>query len=145
VFSFGVVLLELLCARQPIGNSLEDHSEWNLADKVRNTLQAGDIESILDPVVMSCQPNMDSVWKVAELAIQSVEPKGVHRPFMRDVVRELREAIVLEAGHSHASYSSGQSSNFVNTARPAQHGRDYSNVSDPSVTFDEYAMGPQVR
>jgi len=87
---------------------------------------------------------MDSVWKVAQIAIQSVEPKGVDRPSMRDVVRELEEAIVLEAEHSHASYSSEQSSNLVNTGRPALHGQDYPNVSDASVNILDYTM-PQGR
>lgn len=99
VYSFGVVLLELLCGNQPIDNNLEDKSKQHISEKVRNCLHTSNIESILDPVVKSCHPNMNSVWKVAEVAIQSVEPKGMHRPFMRDVVQELREAIVLETGH----------------------------------------------
>lgn len=143
MFSFGVVLLELLCGRQPIDNTLEDRSQWNINDKVRRSLQAGDIDSILDPVVKRCNPNMDSVWKVAEVAIQSVEPKGVHRPFMRDVVKELREAIVLETGNSQLyavdQYGSSQG------PRPVPRYQDNSSNSDLSVNFDQFKQGPQVR
>jgi len=143
VFSFGVVLLELLCGRQPIDNTLEDRSQWNINDKVRRSLQAGDIDSILDPVIKRCNPNMDSVWKVAEIAIQSVEPKGLHRPFMRDVVKELREAIVLETGHSQ-SYTTDQYGSSQGP-RPVPRYQDNSSNSDLSVNFDQYKQGPQVR
>ena len=91
VYSFGVVMLELLCGRPPIDNTLENKSEW-YNDKVRTSLQAGDIDSILDPAVRRCQPNMDSVWKMAEIAIQSVKPKRLHRPSMDIVVEELRKS-----------------------------------------------------
>ncbi|KAG0629756.1 hypothetical protein M758_1G127600 [Ceratodon purpureus] len=151
VFSFGVVLLELLCGRQPIDNTLEDRSQWNINDKVRRSLQAGDMDSILDPAIKNAHPNMDSVWKVAEIAIQSVEPKGVHRPYMRDVVKELREAIQLELGHSGAytsDYSNNSGTQFqgrrpsnLQTSAP-----DHSNASLDSMNFSEtYQQGPHVR
>lgn len=91
---------------------------------------------------------MDSVWKVAEIAIQSVEPKGVHRPYMRDVVRELREAIVLETGHSQA-YSDQFSdvSTIQPGPRPVPKVEDHSNASasDTSLNFESSKQGPQVR
>lgn len=78
--------------------------------QVRKSLEVGNIEAVLDPSVMKLNPNMESVWRVAELAIQSVEPKGVYRPFMRDVVRQLREAFDLEMGGKE-TYSSKSQSN----------------------------------
>jgi hypothetical protein len=75
--------------------------------QVRKSLEVGNIEAILDPSIKKENPNIESVWKIAELAIQSVEPKGIHRPFMRDVVREIREACDLEMGvkETHSSNS----------------------------------------
>jgi len=56
---------------------------------VRFNLQEGNINKILDPIVKASNPNLASIWKVAEIAIQCVEPKAVHRPIMTKVVEEL--------------------------------------------------------
>ncbi|XP_024374635.1 probable LRR receptor-like serine/threonine-protein kinase At1g67720 [Physcomitrium patens] len=149
VFSFGVVLLEVLCGRQPINNGLPDKSQSNIVEWVRNSLLAGDIESILDPAVRDCHPNMDSVWKVAELAIQCVEPRGIHRPWMRDVVKELREAIVLEDGDSGAFSEMDRSNNTGTSIIPAAFKRgnsdDHYFVMDSSSNLEQINVGPQVR
>ena len=101
VFSFGVVLLELLTGRQPLqpsDNPLGPHA-WTLYDWVRTALQTGDnaaLVDILDPVVKASQPNIEAVWKAVECALGCVEPKSTHRPTMATVVLELRGAIALE-------------------------------------------------
>ncbi len=43
--------------------------------------------------------NLDSIWTVAEIAIQCVEPKAIHRPIMTKVVEELRAAITFQEGN----------------------------------------------
>nr|PNR63245.1 hypothetical protein PHYPA_001670 [Physcomitrium patens] len=75
VYSFGVVMLEILCARAPNDNTL-----------TRNCVQAGDVERILDPVLLRCVSDMEAVWRVAETAIMCVEPRGKFRQTMQDVV-----------------------------------------------------------
>ncbi|CAM6004209.1 unnamed protein product [Sphagnum balticum] len=30
VFSFGIVLLEIICGRQPINTALQDRNQWNI-------------------------------------------------------------------------------------------------------------------
>ena len=88
--------------------------------QVRKSLELGNIEAILDPSIKKWNPNMESVWKVAELAIWCVEPKGIHRPFMRDVVRELREAWDLEMKdkktHSSNSQPTSNSDGYESTS-----------------------------
>lgn len=56
-------------------------------------------------------PNPDGLWKVAEVAMNCVEPKGVHRPVMSEVVQELRAALALEP--THLDYPLEASSNDV--------------------------------
>jgi len=46
--------------------------------------------------VTASNPNMDVILKVAEIAMQSVEPKAVHRPTMTEVVQELQAALTIE-------------------------------------------------
>jgi hypothetical protein len=38
---------------------------------------------------------LDSVWKVVDIAMQSVEPKSINRPTMRKVVDELQQALAM--------------------------------------------------
>ncbi len=62
----------------------------------------------MDPIVKASNPNLDALWKVAEIAIQCVEPKAIHRPIMTKVVEKLRTAINLQEGNALPSnYSHG--------------------------------------
>ncbi|XP_024374859.1 probable LRR receptor-like serine/threonine-protein kinase At1g67720 isoform X2 [Physcomitrium patens] len=101
VFSFGVVLLELITGRLPVDRSKP--TEWNICDWVRASLAQGNIEAILDPAVRASHPNVDALWKVAEIALQSVEPRSKHRPTINEVVLELTGAIALEGSASNDS------------------------------------------
>jgi hypothetical protein len=67
---------------------------------VRSNLQAGNIDKILDPIVKASNPQLDALWKVAEIAIQCVEPRSIHRPTMTKVVEELRAAVLQEGLNS---------------------------------------------
>lgn len=58
-------------------------------------MQAGDLHEIVDPRLQS-DYSVESMWKVVEVAMTSVEPKGGHRPDMQEVVQELREAVAME-------------------------------------------------
>lgn len=63
--------------------------------QVRNSVESGNIEMILDPLVQTSNATHDAVWKVVDVALRSVEPKSVHRPTMREVVDELRQAVTM--------------------------------------------------
>jgi hypothetical protein len=58
--------------------------------------QESNINNILDPIVKVSNPNLDAIWKVAEIANQCVEPKTIHRPIMTKVVEELRATITFQ-------------------------------------------------
>ena len=62
---------------------------------MRPHLQAGNLQEIVDPDLQS-DFSLDSMWKVIEVAMASVEPKEGHRPNMQEVVQELREAASME-------------------------------------------------
>lgn len=43
------------------------------------------------------KPSQNALWKVAEIALQSVEPNGIHRPpTMTSVLQELHLAMTME-------------------------------------------------
>ncbi|KAH9532386.1 hypothetical protein CY35_19G090500 [Sphagnum magellanicum] len=104
VYGFGVVLLEIISGRMPIDPTLPDRNAWNLCEWVRSNLQVGTIDKILDPIVKASNPQIEVLWKVAEIAIQCVEPRSIHRPTMTKVVEELRAA-VLQEGLNSSKYS----------------------------------------
>jgi len=89
VYSYGVVLLELLSGRKPVDMSQPPGQE-NLVAWARPLLTTKEgLESIIDP---SLGPNVpfESVAKVAAIASMCVQPEVSHRPFMGEVVQALK-------------------------------------------------------
>lgn len=64
--------------------------------QVRHQLELGNVEAIVDPALNKAY-NIASMWKVADIAMYSVEPEAKHRPAMSEVVKELEDALFLEA------------------------------------------------
>ncbi|KAJ3678978.1 hypothetical protein LUZ61_021142 [Rhynchospora tenuis] len=93
VYSFGVILLEIVTGKSPIIEGPEG-SRSNLTQFVQERLSKGNIESILDPN-MRGQYNINSIWKVANLALRCTDSPA-RRPDMTKIVRELEETMNLE-------------------------------------------------
>ncbi|CAD6269786.1 unnamed protein product [Miscanthus lutarioriparius] len=108
VYSFGVVLLELITG-QPPAVTITSTDRIHIALWVRQKLSMGNIESIVDPR-MEGEYDVNSVWKVAELALQCKEQPSRERPTMTHVVMELKETLELDALHAMGYYSSVPSS-----------------------------------
>ncbi|XP_027334657.1 receptor-like serine/threonine-protein kinase ALE2 isoform X2 [Abrus precatorius] len=89
VYSYGVVLLELLTGRKPVDFSQPPGQE-NLVTWVRPLLTSKEgLQMIIDPFV---KPNIsvDTVVKVAAIASMCVQPEVSQRPFMGEVVQALK-------------------------------------------------------
>ncbi|CAI5946674.1 unnamed protein product [Closterium sp. NIES-65] len=91
VFSFGVVLLELISGQQPIDlNRPQQH--WSIIDWVsgfdwvssvvwsRNHLQQGNIRAVADPTLLPHEWDEEAMWRVAEVGMVCVEPKSLNCP-----------------------------------------------------------------
>ncbi|KAG6733432.1 hypothetical protein I3842_01G225500 [Carya illinoinensis] len=89
VYSYGVVLLELLTGRKPVDLSQPPGQE-NLVAWARPLLTNEEgLETIIDPAIKS-NISFNSVAKVAAIASMCVQPEVSHRPFMGEVVQALK-------------------------------------------------------
>ncbi|XP_043704517.1 receptor-like serine/threonine-protein kinase ALE2 isoform X2 [Telopea speciosissima] len=89
VYSYGVVLLELLTGRKPVDMS-QPQGQENLVAWARPLLTSKEgLEMIIDPA-LGPSVSFDSVAKVAAIASMCVQPEVSHRPFMGEVVQALK-------------------------------------------------------
>ncbi|CAL4898566.1 unnamed protein product [Urochloa decumbens] len=129
VYSFGVVLLELITG-QPSSVPVSNSESIHVAQWVRQKLSEGDITGIADPR-MGFEYEVNSVWKVTELALQCKEQPSRKRPTMTDIVLELKECLELEVSHalsydsssvpSTANNLSATSADLQSDAQASQH------------------------
>ncbi|KAH9535432.1 hypothetical protein CY35_17G053100 [Sphagnum magellanicum] len=108
VFSFGVVLLEMITGRMPMDPTIQHRNYSNTSKWVEANLQKGNINEILDPIIKASNPNPETIWKVLELALQCIKHRGNQRPAMNEVVQELRIAIDMENSlplHNHSEFN----------------------------------------
>uniref|UniRef100_A0A0D9XVM1 non-specific serine/threonine protein kinase n=1 Tax=Leersia perrieri TaxID=77586 RepID=A0A0D9XVM1_9ORYZ len=94
VYSFGVVLLVLITA-QPAIIPISDTVKKNIVLWVHERLAEGDIEGVTDPRIRG-DCDLNSVWKVADLALHCTRREGRDRPTMTEVAEGIRESLQLE-------------------------------------------------
>ncbi|XP_050228643.1 probable receptor-like protein kinase At2g23200 [Mercurialis annua] len=94
VYAFGVVLLEVLCARPPIVSSSR-REEINLAEWGMIWQKKGQLEKIADPL-LGGQINPSSLRKFGEITERCLKLQGADRPTMLDVCWDLQYALQLQ-------------------------------------------------
>ncbi|XP_043805659.1 receptor-like serine/threonine-protein kinase ALE2 isoform X2 [Manihot esculenta] len=89
VYSYGVVLLELLSGRKPVDMS-QPPGEENLVTWARPLLTSREgLEQLVDPSLAGTY-DFDDMAKVAAIASMCVHPEVTNRPFMGEVVQALK-------------------------------------------------------
>ncbi|KAK4272982.1 hypothetical protein QN277_021460 [Acacia crassicarpa] len=89
VYSYGVVLLELLTGRKPVDMSQPPGQE-NLVTWARPLLTSREgLEQLVDPSLAGSY-DFDDMAKVAAIASMCVHPEVTQRPFMGEVVQALK-------------------------------------------------------
>lgn len=89
VYSYGVVLLELLSGRKPVDMSQPPGQE-NLVTWARPLLTTKEgLEMLVDPALKGTF-SFDNMARVAAIASMCVQPEVSHRPFMGEVVQALK-------------------------------------------------------
>ncbi|KAF5738052.1 hypothetical protein HS088_TW13G00946 [Tripterygium wilfordii] len=94
VFSFGVVLLEIVSGREPL-NIQRPRNEWSLVEWAKPYIRESKIDEIVDPSIKGGY-HAEAMWRVVEVALACIEPFSAYRPCMADIVRELEDALIIE-------------------------------------------------
>ncbi|KAL2651406.1 hypothetical protein R1flu_019534 [Riccia fluitans] len=102
VFSFGVVMLEVACGREPILVSLRGDPDANIIHWARKLFQNGDMEGLVDHRLKS-NYSMSAMGRLVELAISCVDQFGRNRPTMSEIVGGITEIMQMESSSEFAS------------------------------------------
>ena len=94
MYSFGVVLLELITGRPPV-IPVSDSVNVQVGEWVQQSLDHGTMESIVDARMVG-DYDINSVWKAADLALHCKRDASRERPTMAEVVAQLKECLELE-------------------------------------------------
>ena len=90
VYSYGVILLELLTGKEPTRDDFKDVEGGNLVGWVRGAIKRGDAPAALDPEVCKV-PWKPMMLKVLHIANLCTAEDPVRRPTMLQVVKFLKD------------------------------------------------------
>ncbi|XP_061339877.1 receptor-like protein kinase HERK 1 [Gastrolobium bilobum] len=96
IYSFGVVMFEVLCGRPVIDPSLP-REKVNLVEWIMKCKERSTIEEIVDPrLAVAGQIKSESLQIFVEIAKKCLVEHGINRPNMGDVLWHLEYALRLE-------------------------------------------------
>ncbi|KAK7344370.1 hypothetical protein VNO77_13894 [Canavalia gladiata] len=156
VYSYGVVLLELLTGRKPVDMS-QPNGQENLVTWARPILRDKDrLEELADPRLGGRYPKEDFV-RVCTIAAACVAPESSQRPTMGEVVQSLKMVQRITEYHDPALASSntrpnlrqssttyesdGTSSMFSSGPYSGLSAFDYDNISRTAVFSEDLHEG----
>lgn len=93
VFSFGVVLLEIMTGRAAILKSI--HEKVHIIEWVSSMMgDDGEIDGIMDAKLQGEYDN-EAARKIVDVAMACVAPSSVNRPTMNQVMMELKQCLPM--------------------------------------------------
>ncbi|XP_078164159.1 protein kinase superfamily protein isoform X3 [Carex rostrata] len=138
VYSYGVVLLELLTGRKPVDMSQPSGQE-NLVTWARPLLtNVDDLKQIIDPELGPDVP-FDRIAKAAAIASMCVQPEVAHRPSMSEVVQALK--LVCNLSDEYKDYGTCSHELMVHAARILGNG---SGIEAERILLSEMFSSPPV-
>ncbi|PWZ33871.1 putative LRR receptor-like serine/threonine-protein kinase [Zea mays] len=107
MYSFGIILLELISGCPPISTTAFGDNFRNIGPWAKFYYESGDIEAIIDPSISTAAEYQDvqSVWKIAEAAVRCIDAEPRKRPCMPEVVKEIQDALALERAAAETTTS----------------------------------------
>ncbi|KAL0311709.1 UNVERIFIED_CONTAM: Receptor-like protein kinase FERONIA [Sesamum calycinum] len=136
VYSFAVVLLEVLCARPAIIPSLPKE-QVNLAEWAKFCYRKGTFEQIIDSNLKD-QIAPECLKKFVETAIHCISDKGIDRPAMSDVLWMLEFAMQQQEGADGRGSDKADGGDSFFAASPSL---PLLAVGEPDTTDEEMLWG----
>ncbi|XP_055961717.1 LRR receptor-like serine/threonine-protein kinase IOS1 [Mercurialis annua] len=93
VYGFGIVILEIITGKCAIIQTRDENT--HISQWVKLMLERGDMKNIVDPKLCG-EFDVNSAWKVVELAMACVSETSAQRPSMSRVVTELNESLLMQ-------------------------------------------------
>ncbi|KAK1425008.1 hypothetical protein QVD17_20351 [Tagetes erecta] len=90
--------MELITSRRAISEGI------NIINWVKSAVEIGNVENIMDGRLEGCF-DINTAWKVVEIAIACVSPTSIKRPTMNDVVMDLKHCLQSQKSHQSGSMS----------------------------------------
>lgn len=94
MFSFGVILMELVTGKTAVGRGAELEN-IHLLDWVMPQYERGDMSSIVDKR-LSGNFRVDAAWTIVEMAISCLHESPARRPEISNVLAELKQCLATE-------------------------------------------------
>ncbi|XP_058183699.1 leucine-rich repeat receptor protein kinase HPCA1-like isoform X2 [Rhododendron vialii] len=116
VYSYGVVMLELVTARQPIDKG--KYIVREVRQKMDRTKVGYNLQEIIDPAILGI--TLGGLEKFVDLALRCVEEAGAERPTMGEVVKEI-ESIMQIAGLNPNADSASTSASYEGAIKGFDH------------------------
>ncbi|XP_054818569.1 putative leucine-rich repeat receptor-like serine/threonine-protein kinase At2g19230 isoform X2 [Prosopis cineraria] len=98
IYSFGMILLQLITGRPPIKRS-GPRTNTFILDWIQPKIECGDIQGIVDPR-LAREFYVTSTSKAIEVAMSCVLPTPSQRPEISYILQELQECLALEMDHT---------------------------------------------
>ncbi|XP_057734945.1 probable LRR receptor-like serine/threonine-protein kinase At1g05700 isoform X2 [Arachis stenosperma] len=100
VYGFGVVLLRIITGQPVI--TVREEMIHHISQRVNSMAAEGDITKVVDSRLEG-DFDSNSAWRAVEIAMASVSTISMERPYMSDIVKELKECLAAELGRKHNS------------------------------------------
>ena len=115
IYSFGIILLELLTGQQAVIKTPSGYAD-HILRWISPKLESKDIQHIVDPRLQGMfKP--DSTWKFVEIAMSCTLSNAIERPDIAQIVSELKDCLVLEIAIESAPSSSKTSMKSLETSQ----------------------------
>ncbi|XP_048533051.1 probable LRR receptor-like serine/threonine-protein kinase At1g51810 [Triticum urartu] len=131
VYSFGIVLLEIITGQPPV---LMEPQTAHLPNWVRQNIAKGSIHDIVDKRLLD-QYDASSVESAVDIALNCVENASIDRPTMTEVVSRLKVWLPTVSSEKHSISGIPQSKKSMDTEIRKQFEMMISGVSNDESSF----------
>ncbi|KAM3297480.1 hypothetical protein ACQJBY_039391 [Aegilops geniculata] len=131
VYSFGIVLLEIITGQPPV---LIEPQTFHLPNWVRHKIAMGNIHDIMDKRLLD-QYDASSLQSVVDLAMNCVENAAIDRPTMTEVVSRLKEFLPVVSSEKLPVSASTSSMNPMDAELRRQFQLTISGISNKENSF----------